>query len=194
LVGGWDGTGGVAAEDSVAEARDEGIAELAQGAGDTDQKVAETGPAVPRIAEDIQRTDDGIGAAVETLVRAEGVGDEDDAFGRAGGGGHGDELLGEAALERGEAKLVTVIVAEDEPDDSVAEGADAVIKKNRAAFDLGSFRFRHRSVTKWTLILCRCRLTLLFPVRCNFVPNNFFPEAWILRFGHSVLWGAILRL
>jgi hypothetical protein len=151
LVGGWDGTSSVAAEYSVAETRYDAIAELADRAGDTDQEVAEACPAAPRVTQDIERANNGVGAAVETLVRAEGVRDKDDALGRAGGGGHGDELLGEAALERGETEIATVIVAKNETDDSVAEGTDAVVEENRAAFDLGSFSFRHRSVTNGLL-------------------------------------------
>ena len=76
-------------------------------------------------------------------MRGEGVSDEDDALGSAGGGGHGDELLAEGALKRGEAEVATMIVAEDETDDSVAEGADAVVEENRATFDLGAFNFVH---------------------------------------------------
>ena len=143
LVGSWDGTGGVAAEDSVAEPRNDGISELTHRVGDTDQEVAEPRPAVSRMAENVKGTDDGVGAAIEALVVSESISDQDDAFGSAGGSGHGDELLGDATLKGGEAEVATVVVAEDETNNPVTEGADAVIEENRAAFDLESFRFRH---------------------------------------------------
>jgi len=96
------------------------------------------------VAENVQCANDGIGAAVEALVVSKGIGDQDDALGSAGGGRHGDEFLGKTALKRGEAEVAANVVAEDETDDSVTKGTDAVVEDNRAAFDLGSFRFRHR--------------------------------------------------
>ena len=74
MVGGWDGTGSIAAKDTVAEPCDDGIAELAQGAGNTGEESTEAGPALPGVAEDLQGADDGVGATVEALVRGEGVG------------------------------------------------------------------------------------------------------------------------
>ena len=143
LVGGWDGAGGVTAKYTVAEPCDDGIAELAQGAGDTDQEVAEASPTIPGVAKDLQRANDGVRTAIEALMVGEGISDEDDALGGAGGGGHGDELLAKGALKRGEAEVAMMIVAEDETDDSVAEGTDAVVEENRATFDLGAFNFVH---------------------------------------------------
>jgi hypothetical protein len=174
LVKGWDGTGGVAAEYSVAKSRDDGVAELTYGPGEAGQEVAEAAPAIQGVAKDMQRADNGVGTAVEALVVGEGVGNEDDALWCAGGGGHGDELAGEGALKRGEAEFVAKVVAEDEAHDTVAEGTDAIVEEDRTAFDLGAFHFSHRLWSLRTLILCRCRLTLLFPVRCNFEPNDFF--------------------
>ena len=96
------------------------------------------------MAEDVQCANDGVGAAVEALVVSESIGDQDDALGSAGRGRHGDEFLGKTALKGGKVEVVAKVVAEDETNDSVAEGTDAVVEENRAAFDLGSFRFRHR--------------------------------------------------
>ena len=76
-------------------------------------------------------------------MEGEGVRDEDDALGRAGGGGHGDKFEGEGALEWDEAELVAIVVTENETDDSVAESADAVVEENRAAFDLGALHCVH---------------------------------------------------
>ena len=36
-----------------------------------------------------------------------------------------------------------MVVAHDETDYSVTEGADAIVEENRAAFDLGAFNFVH---------------------------------------------------
>ena len=143
MIRSWDGTGGISAKDTVTKARDDGIAKLAQGAGDTDQEVAKASPTIPRVAKGLQRANDGVGAAVEALVVSEGIGDQDDALGGAGGGGHGDELLAKGALKRGEAEVAMMVVAEDETDDSVAEGTDAVVEENRATFDLRAFNFVH---------------------------------------------------
>jgi hypothetical protein len=38
---------------------------------------------------------------------------------------------------------VAIVVTENETDDSVAEGADAVVEENRAAFDLGALHCVH---------------------------------------------------
>ena len=143
LIGAWDGASSVSAADTVTETGDYGVGELSDRAGDTGQHVAQAGPAVPRVAEDMQSANDGVRTAVEALMGGEGIGDEDYALWSAGGSGHGDQLKGQGTLERGEAEVAAMVVAEDEADNSVAEGADAVVKEDRATFDLGSFRFSH---------------------------------------------------
>ena len=91
----------------------------------------------------MERANNGVRTAVEALVGCEGVGDEDNALGRAARGGHGDEFAGERALQGSEAEIAAVIVTEDEANYAVAEGADAIVEKNRAAFDLGALHFGH---------------------------------------------------
>jgi hypothetical protein len=153
LVGSGDRAGGVSTKETVADPSNDGITELAQGPGDTDQQGAKAGPAIPRVAEDLQRADDGVGAAVEALVGAEGIGDDDDPLGRAGGGRDRDQFQREATLKRGETELAAVVVAKDKTDDSVAEGANAIVKEDRTAFDLGAFHFGHRG-GRFGLLYC----------------------------------------
>jgi len=46
-------------------------------------------------------------------------------------------------LKWGKAEVAAMVVAHDETDYSVTEGADAIVEENRAAFDLGAFNFVH---------------------------------------------------
>ena len=139
-----DRAGVVPAEDTVTEASDDGIAELAHGAGKAHEQGIETSSAIPGLTKNLQGANDGIGAAVEALVASEGVGDENDALGCTGGRGHSDKFEGQGALERDKAKFAAPIVAEDETYDPVTEGADAIVDDYRTAFDPGALRFVHR--------------------------------------------------
>ena len=53
LVGCGDRAGIVPAEDTVAEAGDDAVAELAHGAGETHEEGVETSPAIPGWAKDL---------------------------------------------------------------------------------------------------------------------------------------------
>ena len=81
LARGGEGAGVVASEEAVAEAGDNAVAELAQGAGDEAQDFGE-GP--PGAADELKGCEGGVGAVIEAFVGDEGVGDEDDAVGEGG--------------------------------------------------------------------------------------------------------------
>jgi hypothetical protein len=138
-----DRAGVVPTEDTVTEAGDKGVAELAHGAGKAHEQGVKTSSTVPGLAKNLQGADDGIGAAIEALVESEGVGDENDALWRAGGRRHSNKFEGEGALERDKAEFSATIVAEDETYDPVAEGADAIVEDYRTTFDPGAVRFVH---------------------------------------------------
>jgi hypothetical protein len=83
LAGCGNWTGGVAAEETVTEAGDDGVAELAEGTGD---KGEEGTKAAPIWAEELEGVGYCVGAVVEALGGGEGGGDEDDAFEGVGRG------------------------------------------------------------------------------------------------------------
>ena len=85
----------------------------------------------------------------------EGGGDEDDAFGfgLGGGGEGGEELLGERGLLGDEAEACGGVVAEEVADDSVAEGADAVVEDDVAGFELGVLKIGHGCVERVLALL-----------------------------------------
>jgi hypothetical protein len=78
LAGGRNGTGGVPAEKTVAEAGDDGVAKFAKGTGEQDKEFAE---AAPGRAEELECLSYGVGAGVEALGWTEGASDQDDAVG-----------------------------------------------------------------------------------------------------------------
>jgi hypothetical protein len=143
LGGCGNGAGGIASEEAIAMASDEAVAEFAEAMGYQAEGHAEGGPGAVEEAEGFA---DGVGAAVDALRRSEGCGDEHNTF-----GGRllcemerGQEFLRERGLLGDEAEALDVVVAEEEVDDAVTQGADAVVENDRVGFDLSALKLGHR--------------------------------------------------
>jgi hypothetical protein len=113
---------------------------------------------------------DRVGAAVNLLRRGEGGGDEDHAFflrlERVGL--RGKELPGEGGLLRDKAEAALRIVLQEIVDDTIAEGADAVVQNQVAAFDLRAKLFHEIAGSGgWERSGRRCLLQLLYWSRCR---------------------------
>jgi hypothetical protein len=140
FVWGGEGAGVVAAEDAVADAGDDAVAEFAQGVGDEAEDLPDGRPGVVQKREDFI---EGVGAAIEAFDGREGVGDEDYAFGAVLGVEASKKFLTERGFDGGKKECGIAVVAEEELHGSVAEDADAVVEEDRAASDLGAFRVGH---------------------------------------------------
>jgi hypothetical protein len=112
----------------------------------------------------------GVSAAMEALVGSESVGDQDDTFRGSGGGwrdGEGQNLSGYWASEGSEAEAATLVLAENEADESVAEDADAVVEHDGVTGDLCTFGFSHSRYFG-----CACH--------CDFYTGSYAPNTYPL--------------
>ena len=89
---------------------------------------------------------DGVGTVVEVLEGGERRGEEGDAFLGGLRAEVGEEFDAEGAFERDEAEEVQGVVVEEEPDNSVAEDTDAVVKEDGVGRELGAFEVGHQGL------------------------------------------------
>ena len=105
----------------------------------------------PRHVKELQGFGYGAGAVVEALGWGERVGDEDDAVWNAVWDAAwgcveveaGQDFAAERAFERGEAEGCALVALEQEANEMVAEGAEAVVEEEGTGFDLGMLGFGH---------------------------------------------------
>ena len=135
--------GVVAAPDAVANAGDESVAQIADGAwSDTQQSTEE----MPGLGQRSEQGDSGVGAKEDFFGRSAGIAHGDDGVGAGVGVECGETMAGKKRGDarrfgRNEAQAVIAVAAQEPADGAIAKAAVAVVEDEQARAQVGKSFF-----------------------------------------------------